>query len=115
MSRKGNDSCATSLEPRSRIDDTQWDLPRIGFGSHPNTCTITASEDRWAEWVAANSRELGLRKKGLPHFDLCTEMFSAFIAIGNIACSSAMPPLDSNELDGSHPTTGLLTHSESGL
>ncbi|KAL0443991.1 UNVERIFIED_CONTAM: hypothetical protein Slati_2121800 [Sesamum latifolium] len=72
---------------------------RTGFGWDPSTYTVTASEDRWAEWVAANTRESGLRKKGLPHFNLCTEMFSASVATGNIARSSAIPPLDTNADD----------------
>ncbi|KAL0402432.1 UNVERIFIED_CONTAM: Transposon Ty3-G Gag-Pol polyprotein [Sesamum latifolium] len=82
---------------------------RTGFGWDPNTCIDTASEDCWAEWVAliANPREFGLRKKGLPHFDLCTEMFSTSVATSNIARSSVMPLLDTNgddELDVSYPT-----------
>ncbi|KAL0307675.1 UNVERIFIED_CONTAM: hypothetical protein Sangu_3015400 [Sesamum angustifolium] len=80
---------------------------RTGFGWDPTTYTVTASEDRWAEWVEANPKESELRKKGLPHFDLCNEMFSTSVAIGNIGRSSAMPPLDTNdndELDVSHPT-----------
>ncbi|KAL0446214.1 UNVERIFIED_CONTAM: hypothetical protein Slati_1749300, partial [Sesamum latifolium] len=88
-----------------------------GFGWDPNTCTIIANEDRWAEQTA-NLRESGLRKKGLPHFDLCTEMFSTFVATTNIARSSAMPPLGSNdddELDGSHPTMKHVNYSESEL
>ncbi|KAL2235792.1 UNVERIFIED_CONTAM: hypothetical protein Sindi_1311400 [Sesamum indicum] len=62
---------------------------QTGFGWDPTTHTITASEDRCAKW--ANPREFGLRKKGLPHFDLCIEMFSASAATGNIARSSAIP------------------------
>ncbi|XP_011100877.1 L10-interacting MYB domain-containing protein-like [Sesamum indicum] len=80
---------------------------RTGFGWDPTTYTVTASEDRWAEWVAANPRESGLGKKGLPHFDLCTEMFCASVATSNIARSFAMPPFDNNdhdEVDVSHPT-----------
>ncbi|KAL2231137.1 UNVERIFIED_CONTAM: hypothetical protein Sindi_1708100 [Sesamum indicum] len=80
---------------------------RTGFGWDPTTYTVTASDDHWAEWVAANPRESGLRKKGLPHFNLCTEMFSASVATGNVARSSAMPPFDNNdddEVDVSYPT-----------
>ncbi|KAL2237557.1 UNVERIFIED_CONTAM: hypothetical protein Sindi_0947400, partial [Sesamum indicum] len=79
---------------------------RTGFGWDPTTCTVTASEDRWAEWIAVNPRESGLKKKGLPHFDLCTEMFSSSLATGSNARSSAMPPVsnnDNDEVDVSYP------------
>ncbi|XP_011101900.1 uncharacterized protein LOC105179938 [Sesamum indicum] len=79
---------------------------RTGFGWEPTTCTVTASEDRWAEWIAANPRESGLKKKGLPHFDLCTEMFSSSAATGSNAHSSAMPPIannDDDKVDVSYP------------
>ncbi|KAL2240847.1 UNVERIFIED_CONTAM: hypothetical protein Sindi_0725900 [Sesamum indicum] len=72
---------------------------RTGFGWDPTTCTVTASEDRWAEWIAANPRESGLEKKGLPHFDLCTEMFSSSVATGSHARSFAMPPVSNNDND----------------
>ncbi|KAL0349997.1 UNVERIFIED_CONTAM: hypothetical protein Sradi_4148900 [Sesamum radiatum] len=78
-----------------------------GFGWDSNTCTITTSEDHCAKWITANPREWGLRKKGLPHFDLCTTMFSASIATINIARPSTISPLDSNdddELERGHPT-----------
>ncbi|KAL0431210.1 UNVERIFIED_CONTAM: hypothetical protein Sradi_0747000 [Sesamum radiatum] len=91
---------------------------RTGFGWDPSTYTVTASEDRWAEWVAANPIESGLRKKGLPHFDLCTEMFSASVATGNIARSSAIPPLDTNdddEFDVSHPTMEPVNSFSAGV
>ncbi|KAL2231118.1 UNVERIFIED_CONTAM: hypothetical protein Sindi_1706200 [Sesamum indicum] len=79
---------------------------RTGFGWDPTTCTVTASEDRWVEWIAVNPRESGLKKKGLPHFDLCTEMFSSSVATGSNARSSAMPPVsnnDNDEVDVSYP------------
>ncbi|XP_011078120.1 L10-interacting MYB domain-containing protein-like [Sesamum indicum] len=69
---------------------------RTGFGWDPTTYTVTASEDRWTEWIAANPREFGLRKKSLPHFDLCTEMFSTSVATSNIARSSAIPHFNNN-------------------
>ncbi|KAL2251491.1 L10-interacting MYB domain-containing protein-like [Sesamum indicum] len=72
---------------------------RTDFGWDPTTCTVTASEDRWAEWIPANPRESGLKKKGLPHFDLCTEMFSSSVATGSNARSSAMPPVSNNDDD----------------
>ncbi|KAL2249897.1 L10-interacting MYB domain-containing protein-like [Sesamum indicum] len=72
---------------------------RTGFGWDPTTCTVTASEDRWAEWIAVNPRESGLKKKGLPHFDLCTEMFSSSVATSSHARSSAMPPISNNDND----------------
>ncbi|KAK4394097.1 hypothetical protein Sango_1880500 [Sesamum angolense] len=70
-------------------------------------CLKPLCEYYCTKWITSNQGELGLRTKGLPHFDSCTEMFSASVATGNIAHSSAMPPLDSNdddELEGSHPT-----------
>ncbi|KAL2232980.1 UNVERIFIED_CONTAM: hypothetical protein Sindi_1478000 [Sesamum indicum] len=72
---------------------------RTGFGWDRTTCTVTASEDRWAEWIVANPRESGLKKKGLPHFDLCTEMFSTSVATGSNTRSSAMPPIANNDDD----------------
>ncbi|KAK4383127.1 hypothetical protein Sango_2806000 [Sesamum angolense] len=80
---------------------------RTGFCWDSNMCTVTASEDRWAKWAAANLREYGLRKRGPHHFDLCIKMFSASVATYNIARSFAVPPLDTNdddELDVRHPT-----------
>ncbi|XP_011102126.1 uncharacterized protein LOC105180135 isoform X1 [Sesamum indicum] len=90
---------------------------RTGFGWDPTTCTVTASEDRWAEWIAANPRESGLKKKGLPHFDLCTEMFSSSVATGSHARSSAMPPVsnnDNDDVDVSYPTMATGNPLESG-
>ncbi|KAL2240206.1 uncharacterized protein At2g29880-like [Sesamum indicum] len=72
---------------------------QTGFGWDPTTCTVTASEDCWAEWIVANPRESGLKNKGLPHFDLCTEMFSFSVATGSHARSSAMPPVSNNDND----------------
>ncbi|XP_011069629.1 uncharacterized protein LOC105155452 [Sesamum indicum] len=79
---------------------------RTGFGWDLTMCTVTASEDRWAEWIAVNPRQSGLKKKGLPHFDLCTEMFSSSVATGSNARSCAMPPVsnnDNDEVDVSYP------------
>ncbi|KAL2240711.1 UNVERIFIED_CONTAM: hypothetical protein Sindi_0712300 [Sesamum indicum] len=79
---------------------------RTGFGWDPTTCTVTASEDRWAEWIAVNPRESDLKKKGLPHFDLCTEMFSSSVATSSHARSSTMPPVsnnDNDDIDVSYP------------
>ncbi|KAL0433631.1 UNVERIFIED_CONTAM: hypothetical protein Slati_2697400 [Sesamum latifolium] len=62
---------------------------------------------RYVFGAKANPRESGLRKKGLPKFYLYTEMFSASVTTGNIARSSPMPPLNTNdddELDVSHTT-----------
>ncbi|KAL2250245.1 UNVERIFIED_CONTAM: hypothetical protein Sindi_2498200 [Sesamum indicum] len=113
MSRKGKEACNTSSEPKSRADDAWWDMPqrkfydkRTGFGWDLTTCTVTASEDRWVEWITVNPRESGLKKKGLPHFDLCTVMFSSSMATGSNARSSTMPPVsnnDNDEVDVSYP------------
>ena len=67
--------------------------------------------------MPANPRESGLKKKGLPHFDLCTEMFSTSVATGNIVRSSAMPPVDNNdddEVDVIDPTMDIGNPLSSG-
>lgn len=39
----------------------------------------------------------GIIDHGLPHFELCTEMFIRIVAIGSYARSSIQPPIDSDD------------------
>ncbi|KAL7098500.1 hypothetical protein ACP275_09G021400 [Erythranthe tilingii] len=78
---------------------------KTGFGWDPLTCTVTAPEDYWSSWIAENPNEASLRKKGLPHYDLCTEMFSNSVATGSISRSSTMAPLDSDDEDALNTTS----------
>ncbi|KAG8377393.1 hypothetical protein BUALT_Bualt08G0028400 [Buddleja alternifolia] len=44
-----------------------------------------------------NPGEANLRKKGLPHYPLCTEMFSGSVATGACSRSAAMDPIDADD------------------
>ncbi|KAK6155293.1 hypothetical protein DH2020_009541 [Rehmannia glutinosa] len=70
---------------------------KTGFGWDPLTGTVTAPEEYWASWIAENPEEAYLKKRGLPFYDRCTEMFSNSVATGEFARSSANYPLDSDE------------------
>ncbi|KAK6124246.1 hypothetical protein DH2020_041998 [Rehmannia glutinosa] len=85
---------------------------KTGFGWDPLSGTMTAPEEYWTSWIAENPEEASLRKKGLPHYDLCTEMFSKSVATGAFARSSVFGPLDSDEEGDLDPTYKVTTQTE---
>ncbi|KAK6138952.1 hypothetical protein DH2020_027298 [Rehmannia glutinosa] len=70
---------------------------KTGFGWDPLIFGQNRTEEYWASWIAENPEEAYLKKRGLPFYDRCTEMFSNSVATGEFARSSANYPLDSDE------------------
>ncbi|KAH6760410.1 hypothetical protein C2S51_017359 [Perilla frutescens var. frutescens] len=126
---------------RTRENDATWDLPTItalleimygmlrvlwrkfhdlitkktGFGWDPLTCTVTASDECWASWIADNPREAKLRYKGPPHYPYCTEMFGSSIATGDLARSSTMSTWDSNKEDNLNTSYPISSGCANGV
>ncbi|KAL8513690.1 hypothetical protein ACS0TY_012979 [Phlomoides rotata] len=67
-----------------------------GLGWDPEKETIIGPVDQLEAIYLEHHDNKGILKRGLPHFDLCTEMFNKKVATGDYSRSS-MPPQSENE------------------
>ncbi|KAK4423248.1 hypothetical protein Salat_1907600 [Sesamum alatum] len=63
-----------------------------GWGWDSERNTITDDAGRLEDLYRENPEYKKIVEHGLPHFDLCTQMFARNTASGGFACSSANPP-----------------------
>ncbi|KAL8492701.1 hypothetical protein ACS0TY_024049 [Phlomoides rotata] len=75
-----------------------------GLGWDPEKETIIGPVDQLEAIYTEHRDNKGILKRGLPHFDLCTEMFNKKVATGNYSRSS-MPPPSENEAFGDDDDT----------